>query len=613
MSHLIVFVTRCVKGWAVEKGAGEVSVIFRGQSPSGNAPYRVMSTFSGIGAASISWNSGDYSFIAYAEPAAFPSHVLHYRRGASRPKYFPSGFNPNDYESLPETGIPNFGDITQITDADLRGLGHVDILEGGSPCQAFSIAGARAGLNDPRGNLLLSFCQLAERMRKINGLEFVVWENVHGVLSDKTNGFGCLLASLAGEEGGALQPPGAKWTNSGHVLGPEGREVAWRTVEASLWGIPQRRKRVFVVANIGTTFHGFGSPGDILFEPEVSSWNLTQGLHTRQAVVDTYRGDQGFEYCSAEERLRDPAVIARLEAEASKDWIGTGLTGAEDTFAIDMKSHPAIDRTAYALTARNEGNPAAVAYALADDYASKASRKTAFALIAGSPNGGGRRQMVVHPQVAGTLCASGAGMSRTAGMASETDFVVVTKPGVRDERDENPENWVVRRFTPLECERLQGFPDYWTDVPFKGKLVSDAHRYKAIGNSMPCPVMAFIGYFLELHIFMRDFAQCNPDLIPKPKRGRPPKGRTPMSQAERQRQYRERVRLRENGRSGGVATVHLGPAGFGHAVQAELDQIKRLLDELCHDPGDQASAKAKQARLLTKRLEGNLRELGVTR
>src|SRR5690606_11505752 len=112
----------------------------------------------------------------------------HYRRGASRPKYLLDPFEqgilksekaarmacPRNVAELPEDGIPNFGDITQITDDDLRRLGEVDVLEGGSPCQAFSVAGARKGLENPRGNLLLAFCRLAERMRDINGLEFVV-------------------------------------------------------------------------------------------------------------------------------------------------------------------------------------------------------------------------------------------------------------------------------------------------------------------------------------------------------------------------------------------------------------------------------------------------------
>lgn len=556
----------------------------------GEPSIRVMSTFSGIGAASLSWRQDLFDFAAYAEIEPFPCHVLHYRLGASRPKYMPSPYEPElsdeerkaraqkikDVAGLPTEGKPNYGDIAQITDEDLEALGQIDVLEGGSPCQGFSVAGIREGLDDPRSNLLLAFCQLAERMRRINQLQFVVWENVHGVLSDKTGGFGALVTALSGTKGPNLQPPGRRWTNAGYVRGPEGRRVAWRTIEASHWGVPQRRKRVFVVANIGGSS---ASPEEVLFESESSRWHLKTGLRTRKAVVSTYRGRDGFEYRSAKRRLRDPKVIARLKAETSSSWIGLGSAFDGGPYAIDMKSQPTASERAYALTAQNAGNPPAVAYALADDYVPKASKHTAYALLAGSPSGGGRQQMVVHPERAGTLCTSGAGLDRPAGMASETDFggmireidptsrhivisptqsgtlyareaapigvsseknfVVITRP----EHEDDPRNWLVRKFTPLECERLQGFPDYWTDVPYKGALVADSPRYKAIGNSMACPNMAFIGHFLELAIFIDGIDFDAWEASRKRKRGRPPKnGVSAMSAAERQRQRRARLK-----------------------------------------------------------------------
>ncbi|TPK65518.1 DNA cytosine methyltransferase [Mesorhizobium sp. B2-4-19] len=596
-----------------------MSVIFRNRvcPDEEGFRYRVMSTFSGIGAASISWDSNLFEFVAYAEPAAFPAHVLHYRRGAGRPRYMPDPeqaglsepereqrlFDVKNVVDLPETGTVNWGDITQITDDDLATLGKVHVLEGGSPCQAFSFAGKRRGLNDHRGNVLLAFCLLAERMRKINELEFVVWENVHGVFKDDTNGFGCLLASLAGETGGPLEPPGKRWSNAGRVFGRQKRQVAWRTVDAVHWGIPQRRKRVFLVANIGGTHKGFGIPDQILFEPESSLWHPKQGLKTRQAVCSTYRRGDRLEYRSAERRLRDSKVIARLDAEASKDWIGKGLP-ENAAFALDMKSQPAASGQAYALTARNESNPQVVAYALADDYAPKASKDTAFALMAGSPTGGGHRQMivqkVVHPREAG----SGAGTEGTAGNAAETDSAAVTEPvtktspiivgvqnsgtlyargaqpaGVsseqnflvitKDEEDTPPEQWTVRRFTPLECERLQAFPDYWTDVPFRGELVADGHRYKAIGNSMPCPVMSFIGDALHAHMDMMHTVQYDPDVLRR-KRGRPTKGQRAMTATERQRRRREQLRGQDEG-----STVRKPPLDY-HTKMGLLSHVADL-------------------------------------
>src|SRR5690606_15569422 len=128
---------------------------------------RVFSTFSGISAASIAWKPLGFVFVGYCEIEPFACHVLSKRLGVSKPKYLPNMTKRQlkDFDGLPDVGIPNFGDITSITDDDLRSLGPVDVLEGGSPCQSFSVAGLSEGLSDERGNLMLEFCKLAERMR----------------------------------------------------------------------------------------------------------------------------------------------------------------------------------------------------------------------------------------------------------------------------------------------------------------------------------------------------------------------------------------------------------------------------------------------------------------
>lgn len=169
-------------------------------------------------------------------------------------------------EVLTEGSVVNFGDITQISDDDLRALGPVDVLEGSSPCQSFSIAGLRLGLDDDRGNLMLAFAQLAPRMREINGLRFVVWENVKGVLSDATNGFGCLLAAFGGGEA-PLVPPRGGWPNSGHMLAGATDDVdditvAWRVLNSERFDVPQRRERVFLVASFDPVIDA----GSVLFE-----------------------------------------------------------------------------------------------------------------------------------------------------------------------------------------------------------------------------------------------------------------------------------------------------------------------------------------------------------
>ena len=137
------------------------------------------------------------------------------------------------------------------------GTERLDLLVGGTPCQAFSVAGLRDGLNDERGNLSLVFCELANHFNP----DWIVWENVPGVLSDKTNAFGCLLAGLAGEVE-ALEPPGGRWKNAGYVSGPK-RSIAWRVLDAQYFGVAQRRRRVFVVASA----RGI-CPSEVLFERE---------------------------------------------------------------------------------------------------------------------------------------------------------------------------------------------------------------------------------------------------------------------------------------------------------------------------------------------------------
>lgn len=349
---------------------------------------RVLSTFSGISAASVAWNPQGFEFVGYCEPAAFQSHVLNARCDATAPKYLPTtpGFEQKKYKSIDGGSVVNFGDICQISDDDLRALGPVDVLEGGSPCQAFSISGLRKGLKDDRGRLTGAFADLALRMREINGLRFVVWENVKGVLSDETNGFGCLLAALAG---GAdpLVAPGRSWPYSGHVLaGPnddvDDVTIGWRMLDTQHWGLPQRRQRVFLVASFDPAIDA----GSVLFEHESENWHPSS------------RG------------------------KAQKAATGSGQRGAAE---------------------------------------------------------------LIWPPVLGTLNASGAGMSRPAGQGNELDFVLVFDDGT------------VRRPTPVECERAQGFPDNWTNVDIAGRKALDIERYRGIGNSMSVPVMEFVGWRLR--------------------------------------------------------------------------------------------------------------------
>lgn len=366
---------------------------------------RVLSTFSGVSSASVAWKPLGFEFVGYSEIDPFACHVLSARLGATKPRHTPDTVDEKAqrnleklYRGLPESGIPNLGDITKITDDDLRALGRVDLLEGGTPCQSMSVAGPRMGLKDYRGTLLLRFCELAERMHKINGTRFVVWENVKGALSDETNAFGHLLGSLSGSDK-PLEWPTGKWPHSGRVYGLHGRTISWHLVDTQDFGIPQRRQRVFLFAD------------------------LSDGRR------------------------------------AGETW-------------------PAVDLP---VVVRSESGAAKKRSKARKDYVSR---------IGSLPIGLNDNYHVYHPPVFGTLMASGAGVSRPAGFGSELDFVVVQK---------HKGEFIARRLLPIECERLQAFPDGWTDVIFKGKPALDKDRYRTLGNTMTTRCMRAIGVGILEH------------------------------------------------------------------------------------------------------------------
>jgi DNA (cytosine-5)-methyltransferase 1 len=201
---------------------------------------------SGIEAATVAWHPLGWRAEWFAEIEPFPSAVLAYR--------------------WPE--VSNLGDMTKLARQVLAGtITAPEVLVGGTPCQAFSVAGMRAGLDDPRGQLTIKYVELADAVDHVRAARgepecIVVWENVPGVLSDKGNAFGCFLGALVGESD-ALQPSGGKWTDAGCVYGPR-RSAAWRVLDAQYFGLAQRRRRVFVVASARAGF----DPAAVLFERE---------------------------------------------------------------------------------------------------------------------------------------------------------------------------------------------------------------------------------------------------------------------------------------------------------------------------------------------------------
>lgn len=406
------------------------------------------SVCSGIEAASKAWEPLGWKPAWFSEIEPFPSAVL--------------------ANHWPE--VTNLGDMTKIADGVRAGeVEAPDVLVGGTPCQAFSIAGLREGLSDDRGQLTLSYVELAnaidaKRRERGEPEAIIVWENVPGVLSSKDNAFGCFLAGLAGESS-ELQPAGGKWTHAGCVSGPE-RVIAWRVLDAQFFGVAQRRRRVFVVASARKGF----DPAEVLFELDSVRRDSAPRRETQKAVAA--RTARGVGTCGADDNQAQAGHLiafgggntaGHIDVATACTAHGIRLDFDTETFAVHGTQDPDTNCELAHTLGRNNGQENAIVtepFTLAIRGRSEGSTVevrndgTANALL--TPNGG-RAGMGVG--------AIGWGMQ-------------------------------VRRLTPIECERLQGFPDNHTLIGWRGKVAAecpDGPRYKAIGNSMAVPVMRWIG------------------------------------------------------------------------------------------------------------------------
>ncbi|HHX7163675.1 TPA: Dam family site-specific DNA-(adenine-N6)-methyltransferase [Enterobacter hormaechei] len=396
------------------------------------------SVCSGIEAASKAWKPLGWKPAWFSEIEPFPSAVLAHH--------------------WPE--VTNLGDMTKIAVAVRAGeVEAPDVLVGGTPCQAFSIAGLREGLSDDRGQLTLSYVELAnaidaKRRERGEPESIIVWENVPGVLSSKDNAFGCFLAGLAGESS-ELQPAGGKWTHAGCVSGPE-RAIAWRVLDAQFFGVAQRRRRVFVVASARKDFDSEA----VLFELNSVRRDTAPRREAGERIAESAghcltngsHWDGGNYPHPTLNQSNNIGGIGQSNQEIFSQR-GAGLVGAYRMVAF---GEYADDETASTCKARDykDATDLAVAYGIPGNW------------IGREPKNGGN---AVEP------------MHNIAPCQTRTDIHGVAF------------GFSVRRLTPIECERLQGFPDGHTLVEYRGRPVANGHRYKAIGNSMAVPVMRWIG------------------------------------------------------------------------------------------------------------------------
>jgi DNA (cytosine-5)-methyltransferase 1 len=448
---------------------------------------RYLSVCSGIEAATVAWHQLGWLPVAVSEIEPFPSAVLAH--------HYPT--------------VPNLGDMTKFKDwpdAD------IDLLVGGTPCQSFSVAGLRKGLDDPRGSLMLTYLAIARRYSP----EWLVWENVPGVLSaDGGRAFGSLLGGLA----------------------ELGYGFAYRVLDAQYFGLAQRRQRVFVVGHS----RDWRRAAAVLFERESLSGHPAPRREAGQVAPtvpsrSTAGGGLGTDFdCDGGLIPQVSPTIGGCSNGGGANGPGRDVDSCESlipmTLAIRGRgdSHDLEyqqDGTANAILTPNGGRGGigvgAIAFTV-KDYGADAG-DLAPTLRAGGHDGshanGGVMPAVAfdttqitsstnrsnpqpgdpcHPLAAGAHPPAVA-FADVADPVAANQARAYTREGTHNFRLSNVAitPMQVRRLTPRECERLQGFPDDYTLIPYRGKPAADGPRYKALGNSMAVPCMAWIGRRIQM-------------------------------------------------------------------------------------------------------------------
>jgi len=497
-------------------------------------PLRYATICSGIEAPSVAWGPLGWWPVFFSEIAKFPSAVLAHHHG----------------------DVPNLGDMTADDFVDrARAAGEFDVLAAGTPCQAFSVAGNRKSLGDDRGNLTLRFVEIVHALDPA----FVLWENVPGVLSTADNAFGCFIAGMVGARRPLVCPiRDGRWARAGMVSGPV-RSVAWRVLDAQYFALPQRRGRVFVVS--GRTGTG-PNPGAILFEPEGLPRHTPPSRKTRAQLARSLTASSGgpsakeqqYTFIDGAGRPLNalPGGIARAVNGAGSRF-GSGRDG-QDT----LVGEPAA--VAYGIELGNQGTGGNRGYHDADEPSPtmhtsgphgvampapivfqertrpagptiETQEDLAYALLA-SAQGGRRQEMNIAAPIPfdTTQITSAANYSNPkpgdpchpiAAMGHAPAITISARARGDDGRgygraDHYIEDcahsldtvkpdrvWApgmaIRRLTPLECERLQGFPDRYTRIRYpKKKPAKDGPRYTALGNSMAVPVIRWLGRRIAL-------------------------------------------------------------------------------------------------------------------
>lgn len=453
---------------------------------------KFLSICSGIEAASVAFGPLGWKAVGFSEIEPFPCAVLAH--------HYPD--------------VPNFGDMTKFREWPEEVFANADAIVGGPPCQAFSVAGLRNGLNDDRGNLTLTYAELinhadAIRIRHGKPPVVVLYENVPGLLSDKTGAFGCFLGALAGEDG-EIVPPGAKWTNAGCVSGPQ-RALAWAVTDAQFFGVAQRRRRVFVVASAREGF----DPASLLFEPESVRRDTPPSREKGEGSAGTLasRTDGGGfpgtdEACSGyvqpvgcwwdggQVSQTLDAVLSKGQTMPEKNRFPAVLQPVGVFYAGQGAKAGSIaysNEVSPTLKAGDSGTnraPTIHTHIVHGTQDPCVSEHTAFAL---GRNNGGENAIATFQQSSmkgkGTIGYDESGIAKPVKTQMDGQMIHAAMS--------------VRRLLPEECEKLQGFPRGYTMIPWRKKPASecpDGPRYKALGNSWAVPNVRWIGERIQMEL-----------------------------------------------------------------------------------------------------------------
>lgn len=446
---------------------------------------RYGSLCSGIEAASVAWEPLGWSPAFFSEIATFPSAVLAHHYGSNMPDSAPS-----------DNGVPNYGDMTDFE----RWPDHaIDILVGGTPCQDYSIAGLRAGMAGDRGSLTLTYIQIAARYRP----DWIVWENVPGVLSSNSGrDFARFLGDLSGTK---ISVPADGWKNSGIIEGiGDAYGLAYRVLDAQYVrvdgfgrAVPQRRRRVFVIGYLAD----WRRAAAVLFEPESLQGNTAPSRKAGEGFASgTLRStDGGSDVDHARAGHLIGPVAARMTAFGEYVEDGTAST-------VKSRDHKdATDLIAHSLRAEGfdasedgtgRGTPLVPVAFSSKDFVGDAMFGVSPTLRAGS-HGSSHPNAGIPPAVAFDLRGRDGGAMPEG--PHDTAAILAASGGSSRSYVASPQ--VVRRVTPRECERLQGFPVGYTQISWRNKeaaLCPDGPQYMALGNSMAVNVMRWIGVRIDM-------------------------------------------------------------------------------------------------------------------